>query len=415
MRSIRGFLDDISTAFDENQEIAAFIGSISGVALAVSIERYGAEPDPATFAITVTQARASLLSALALVFTGLSIVLALTALTAGNMATKFSPRLLRMRLRGGGDKWVLAVFALTGSFILASQVLLRNRAGDTIAPPLLMSVSVVLLVLTSVMIIWYINGTLQSMRVDYAIQWIGRKILKAGRRHAYAVRRDVVVDAVDLERPPTAVDLLGPDSGYVTCIDTDELARLSRSRHARVFIAAGTGRPVLPEEPIGWVAAPSPLDERELADITDCLTISTSRDPDDDVAYVIGVLVDIALMALSPAVNDPRTGVDVVELLAAIWADSPRWNLGVRTRTESEGPPDVIVEEMTIGDILDGAGRQILLYGSGDRTVTAALVRLGQQGQRVATSERDRTLARAFTAEVESVRGPESVSDGLKW
>ncbi len=119
---------------------------------------------------------------MALVFTGLSIVLALTSLTAGNMAGKFSPRLLRMKLRGSGNKWVLGAFSLTASFIITSQILLRSRAGDTLAPPVTMSVNVLLLIITGVMIVWYINGTLQSLRVDQAIRWVGSRIVGRWRR-----------------------------------------------------------------------------------------------------------------------------------------------------------------------------------------------------------------------------------------
>ena len=85
-RNLRGFVEDFRTASREDQALTPTVGAIAGVALAFAIERYGPEPDPADFAITTAQARASLLSALALVFTGLSIVLALTALSAGNMA-----------------------------------------------------------------------------------------------------------------------------------------------------------------------------------------------------------------------------------------------------------------------------------------------------------------------------------------
>ena len=146
MPSIRGVIDDIETALEEDQALAAVLGGLGGLAGAFVVERYGPEPDPDTFAIMIDQARSSLLSALALVFTGLSIVLALTALTTGNMASKFSPRLLRMRLRSSGNKWVLATFAGTVGFIITSQVLLRNEAGDEVAPPLVMAISVLLLI-----------------------------------------------------------------------------------------------------------------------------------------------------------------------------------------------------------------------------------------------------------------------------
>ena len=267
MRNIRGVFDDVRTALGENQDITAVLGAIAGAFLATAVERYGADPDPETFAITVDQARASLLSALALVFTGLSIVLALTALTAGTMASKFSPRLLRMKLRGSGNKWILATFALTASFIITSQILLRSSAGDTLAAPMTMSVSVILLIITSISIIWYINGTLQSLRVDRAVRWIAKRIERAVRAHDHALRHDEVVAEIDVERPAGAVDLVAPDHGYVVRVDTDRLAELMAASHGCVVVEAGTGRPVVRDEPIGWISTPSALKQRELDEI----------------------------------------------------------------------------------------------------------------------------------------------------
>lgn len=411
MRNIRGILDDVTSSLEEDQGLTAILGAIAGGFLAAAIERYGGDPDPETFAITVDQARASLLSALALVFTGLSIVLALTSLTAGNMASKFSPRLLRMKLRGGGNKWVLGTFALTASFIITSQILLRGSAGDALAPPLTMSVSVLLLIITGVMIVWYINGTLQSLRVDRAIRWIGKRIVRAMNAHERELHHDVVVDEIDIERPVEATDLMAPDDGYVVGVDTDRLHRLMTEPGACVLIEAGPGRPVIRGEPIGWMSAPSSVRGDDLAD---CLTIARTRNPANDVGYTLSVLVDIALMALSPAVNDPRTGVECTEVLTAVFADLSGRKLGIRTRQRTDGSPCVVVEEDTMGDYLDAAGRQILLYGSEDRTVTAALLRLGREAERFAGSDRDRQLARTFADDVEAARAGAD-SEGRAW
>ncbi len=415
MRSSRGVLDDITTALEENQEITAIGGAIAGAFLATATERYGAEADPETFAITVEQARASLLSALALVFTGLSIVLALTALTAGTMASKFSPRLLRMRLRGGGNKWVLGTFALTASFIVTSQLLLRSRAGDALAPPITMMVSVILLIVTGIMIIWYINRTLQSLRVDQAVRWIGKRIVRAVKEHDHALRHDEVVAELDIERPSDAVDLVAPDHGHVVRVDTDRLSTLMTRHQGCVVIESGTGSPVIRDEPIGWISTSSPLSRHDLDEFVGCVTVTKTRDPESDIGYTISVLVDIGLMALSPAVNDPRTGVQCTEVLTEVCAELSLHKLGVRTRRNAGGTPTIVVAGDTMGDFLDAAGRQLLLYGGDDRTVTAALLRLGRQGQRFATSDRDRQLARAFTDDVESKRTSGSGSQGRAW
>lgn len=412
MRNIRGMLDNLRTAVAESQEIMAILGTVTGVVLATVIERNSPQPDPETFAITVAQARTSLLSALGLVFTGLSIVLALTALTAGNMASKFSARLLRMRLRGNGNKWMLATFALTASFILTTQVLLRGLESDDLAPPLMMSVSVLLLIFTGVMIVWYINGTLQSLRVDKAIGWIARRIERAAKAQEHESRHDIVVPDIDVERPSGAADLVAPDDGYIVRVDTDHLHRLMSEPEACVLIDGGSGRAVIRGETIGWVSTSSPISDD---DLFDCITIARARDPQDDIGYTVEVLVDIALMALSPAVNDPRTGVECTEELAAVFARLARRRVGVRTRQHPDESSSVVVLADSLGDRLDAAGRQILLYGGGDRTVTAALLRLGQQGARFATSERDRRLARAFVDDVDAVRADGASSAGRAW
>ena len=415
MPSIRGVIDDIETALEEDQALAAVLGGLGGLAGAFVVERYGPEPDPDTFAIMIDQARSSLLSALALVFTGLSIVLALTALTTGNMASKFSPRLLRMRLRSSGNKWVLATFAGTVGFIITSQVLLRNEAGDEVAPPLVMAISVLLLIVTGVMIVWYINGTLQSLRVDRAIQWIGWRIDRAAKRHEHALRHDVVVDAIELGRPPDAIDLVSPADGYMVSIDTGRLEQLATGTKGRIVLNAGCGRPVADGECIGWLSAPRTISDRDLDKLYDCLTIAGARDPDDDIGYTIDVLVDIGLMALSPAVNDPRTGVECTETLTVVCNRLARRDIGVRTRTGSDGAPVVVVIEDTMGDYLDAAGRQLLLYGADDRTVTAALLRFGREGERAARSDRDRRLAKAFADHVEPVRAQAPATDARSW
>lgn len=402
-RNLRGIAEDFRTARREDQALTPIAGAIAGIALAFVIERYGPEPDPADFAITTSQARASLLSALALVFTGLSIVLALTALAAGNMAGKFSPRLLRMRLSGSGNKWVLAAFALTAAFIVASQILLRGRDGDALAPPLTMSVSVVLLILTGVMIVWYINGTLQSMRVDRAIRWIGRRILRSIVAQEHARRHDDIRSEIDLARPLDAIDVVAPDDGYLTDVDTAELHRVAGACDGCIVISATTGDAVVEGEVIGHAWAPSPLTHRDLDAIAASLTVARTRDPDRDIGYSVGVLAEIALMALSPAVNDPKTGVECTEKLTEVWAAMSQVDMGNRTRSRDDGSYTVVAHENTMGDFMDATGRQILRYGSGDQGVTAALARMARQAERTANCERDRRIAGAFASDVDAV------------
>ena len=415
MPNIRGTVGDFRTTSKEDQALLALLGALCGVVAAFVVDLYGPDPEPSTLTVTITQARATLLSALALVFTGLSIVLALTALTTGNMANKFSPRFLRMKLRHSSDKWMLSAFVFTASFIVTSQILLRNRDGDALAPPGMLYGSTALVAITGAIIIVYIDSTLHSLRVDRALRWIVRHIERAAKRHEHELRHDVVVSEIDVTASSGSIDLVARENGYVVSIDTDRLDDLAMRQGLDIVIETGIGAPVVRGERIGWVSAPTPDDDRDLSDILDCGVVAHDRDPDSDIGYTIHVLVDIGLMALSPAVNDPQTGVQCIEALTQVFSDLAGQEIGIRTRVRADGTPSVVVRENTVGDWLDAAGRQLLLYGATDRTVTASLLRLGREGERAARSDRDRQLAAAFAVDVDAVRAAGAGSDGRAW
>lgn len=213
-RWTQGRLDGLDDELIENQGLLALIAALAGVLLANFVDRVWPDPDPVTFAITVDQARATLLSTLALLFTGLSIVLALSALAAQNTANRFSLRLFRLRLRVSFDRVVVAGLALSASYVVTTQFLLRARPGDTVTPPAGLLVSVVLVVLSAVLIVSSINSTLQSIRVDRTIRFVAGRILRAAQLTQREYRHDVPADPAAFERPPGSIDLVAPADGY---------------------------------------------------------------------------------------------------------------------------------------------------------------------------------------------------------
>jgi uncharacterized membrane protein len=129
----------------------------------------------------VDRARDTLLAALAIVFTGLGIVMALAAMISQNAASRFSIRLLRIQQRRARDKLVIGVFTMTAAFIVTTQVTIRSLAGDRLAPAAGLMVSALLVILSGATIIWYISATMRSLRLDRTMQQITRLIRRTMR------------------------------------------------------------------------------------------------------------------------------------------------------------------------------------------------------------------------------------------
>ena len=152
----------------DNQWLIPALGAVSGVALAMLIGTGGgSEDDPWT--ITVDRSRDTLASALALVFTSLSIVLALASVAAQNVVGRFGSRVMRIYARRSPDRWVIGAFALAAMFIVVEQFQLRRLDPDAPAPIAGLVVSVLLLLFSGSLVIAYIASVVRWFRVDRAV------------------------------------------------------------------------------------------------------------------------------------------------------------------------------------------------------------------------------------------------------
>jgi uncharacterized membrane protein len=122
--------------------------------------------------------------------------------------------------------------------------------------------------------------------------------------------------------PPQGATALSSDTiGYVCHIDMDALHSAAKAEGLRLYVAALPGSFVYPGTPLVWVDGR--VQECAQA-LKDAFTIEKSRNFDQDPRFGMSVLTEIAERALSPAVNDPGTAIDVLGRavrLLALWQD----------------------------------------------------------------------------------------------
>jgi uncharacterized membrane protein len=100
----------------------------------------------------------------------------------------------------------------------------------------------------------------------------------------------------------------------ITRFDLDELVRLAQNADAVVSVECGVGETLVEDAVLLRVyGAGRKLPEQAL---TRAIHLATSRSIEQDPKYAIRLLVDIAIRALSPAVNDPTTAVHCAQTSA---------------------------------------------------------------------------------------------------
>ncbi|CNI79157.1 Predicted membrane protein (DUF2254) [Serratia marcescens] len=137
------------------------------------------------------------------------------------------------------------------------------------------------------------------------------------------------------------------DIGYIQHIDMPALSEYASAMGCDIYIPCQPGAFVDPATPLLWlVPRPDTYDESHLLN---CFTVDAERSFDQDPRFGLSVLSEIASRALSPAVNDPGTAIDVIGRavrLLSIWDTQYQQSAAVDY-------PKLFIKPLETRDLLD--------------------------------------------------------------
>ncbi|MFC2966586.1 DUF2254 domain-containing protein [Acidimangrovimonas pyrenivorans] len=156
--------------------------------------------------------------------------------------------------------------------------------------------------------------------------------------------------------PHGAWPVLADQVGYVRHLDTHALSELAEEAGLRLYVEVLPGAFVHPAAPLLWALGPRAEGlERKLAA---AFTLGETRSFDQDPRFGLAVLAEIASRALSPAVNDPGTAIDILGRGLRVLAP---W--GARRRVDVLYPR-LWVPEVVVGDLFEDFFRPIARDGA---------------------------------------------------
>ena len=154
-------------------------------------------------------------------------------------------------------------------------------------------------------------------------------------------------------------------SGYIQSVNSAALVRLARDRNTIVWMDHGIGEFVVQNTPLASFALEAPPDQAMIDALKATFSISRHRTVYQDAAFGIRQIVDIALKALSPGINDTTTAVMCVDYLTAILARiAPRQNPS--SHRNEDGELRVIAKGPTFESLLADAFDQLRESANGN-------------------------------------------------
>jgi uncharacterized membrane protein len=354
---------------------------------------------------TEDDARNLLIGIVGAVITIIALVLGLTLVALQLSSTQYSPRVLRNFLRDRPNQVFLSVIVATFAYSAGGlyAVVAAPSGPATSYPQLAVTVAIVLLFVSLGALIFFLDHLAHSIQIDRLMAGIEHATIQVIRQESPGVGPGS--GPGQAPAPPVwAVTIPARRNGYVQTVHPGRLLPLAEQLQVTVQIAPLIGDYVVAGRPIAhaWRTSPEqpPPDPAALAaPLQDAIRIGYQRTLQQDVRFGMRQLVDIALRALSPAVNDPYTAIQAIHRLTVLLCALGPLPLGDYQLTGTTDASRVIVHAPAFADYADLACSLIRRYGAAEPTVAAALLILLRDA-RALVSDPDRIQVLASQAQL---------------
>jgi uncharacterized membrane protein len=347
---------------------------------------------PLAFQGTPDDARTLLLGITGTMITIIALLLGLAVVALQLSSTQFSPRLLRNFLRDRPNQVVLSAFVATFAYSAAGLYTVGVSGGSRTAafPRLAVSGAIVLLFGSLGLLVFFADHLLHSIQVDAIMETVQRNTLTV-------IEDGLITGGQEAPGVPAwAVPVMSRCSGYVQAVRPRTLLPYAARHGVCLRLRLRVGEHVVAGTTLAWIWRASPSDPapdpRDFIRALDSgVRIGFERTLEQDAAFGIRQLVDVACKALSPAVNDPYTAIQAVDHLSVIFCALARQPLGAHVARD--GPGVVIIPARQFGDYLAVMCGLIRRYGASEPTVAHALLRLLSNCAAVAGNDPGRCTA----------------------
>jgi uncharacterized membrane protein len=289
-----------------------------------------------------------------------AIVFSLTFVMVQFGATAYSPRLALWLAEDPLISHALGIF--TATFLYSIAALAWVDRDNLYGVPLITAVIVLLMLMASVAAFIALVKRVAVLQVSRLLAFIGDQ----GRSVIAAFCTDPGMDANHQEplpsRPPTHVLRHRGRPRTVQAIDTGLLLRLACAANARIDVLAAVGDTVIDSTPLVAVfGTGTAVSERR---VRGAIHVGDQRTFQQDPQFAVRLLVDIAIRALSPAINDPTTAVQALDQIGDLMLRIGRVRLNGGSARDAAGTVRVVVPRPAWEDFVRLAFEEIAAYGA---------------------------------------------------
>lgn len=298
-----------------------------------------------------------------------TLAISITMVVLTLAAQQLGPRLIRSFMDDRRTQLSLGLFVATVVYLL---LILRSAYGpEEGVDNLAVTIGTALVLLSVASLLFFVHHLAESIVADNVVDRVGGQLEKNIVRLLPRKTPDQPAAAPesDIESEPVPVAY----GGYVQAIDFHAIVRAAKDAKALIELNIRAGQHAVPGSVLAYVspriAARGPL----VKTIQSAVVVGRGRTAVQDLEFSVHQLVEIALRALSPGINDPYTAIAVLDRLTLALRKVMERNAAQSIWQDADGETRLIVPHSTFEGITDAAFNQIRQVASG---MPAVLIRM---------------------------------------
>jgi uncharacterized membrane protein len=278
---------------------------------------------PRLFGASAEGARGMLSTIAGSMMTVVGVTFSMVLVTLALASSQYTSRILRNFMRDRVTQVVLGIFAGIFSYCLIVLRTIRGGDADEFIPSLAVAVGFVLAIGGIGVLIFFIHHIASSIQASSIIASVARETILTIDRLFPGKLGHAPLGCDDDRSAPDPPERIwqavpAPTNGYIQNVDSAALLRLARENQTVVRMERSIGDFVVRDTLLVSLALEGPPTKRMIAALQSAYSIDRHRTLEQDSAFGIRQIVDMALRALSPSTNDTTTAVMCVDYLAAI-------------------------------------------------------------------------------------------------
>ncbi|MBB3210656.1 putative membrane protein [Rhodopirellula rubra] len=368
---------------------------------------YGNQPDGA---------RAVLSTVAGSMITVAGVTFSMTILSISHTTSQVGPRLLNNFMGDKANQFTLGVFISTFLYCLMVLRTVRNAEtappGETgtvgenvellgaFVPHIAVMVGVLMAIVSVGVLIFFIHHIPETIHVSNIIAGVGRR-LNAQIDSQFPARvgdpRDTEVEhGSQSTLPPlfdeSAAKVQSDGTGYLEYIDGDGLLDVATRHDLVLHVQPSPGDFVTLSDVLLLASPRDRIDDKISSELSAMFVYGTQRTATQDLRFQVNQLVEVAMRALSPGVNDPFTAISCMDWLQSALETLASRELPAAHRYDDDQRLRVIAEPVTFRAFASLVFDQLRPYVAADRNASLRMMEvIGNLAAQV-TSARDRRL-----------------------